>query len=481
MKLKIKFLKLYSGKPVAIIHKKFADQSSIHPDDRICIEKNKKKITAIVDTATGLLKKDEIIVSSEVAEKLDLKEGSDVDVRLALPPDSANFIHKKLQGEKLSKREYREIMKEIADNTLTEAEIAYFISGVNNCKMKIDEIADMTQAIVDSGEKLRLKGRVADKHSIGGVPGRTTPIIISICAAAGLKIPKTSSRAITTPAGTADALETICKVDFSSKEIKKIVKKTGGCMVWGGSLNMAPADDKIVQIEKLISMDSEPQLLASILAKKLAVNAKYVLIDIPYGKYTKVNKKQAKDLEKKFLKLGKKFKIKIACSLKNVKEPLGNGIGPALEIQDAIKVLKREDKCHNLEDRSVELAGRLLKLAGNKNGKRKAREILNSGEAFKKFKEIIKNQKGKIKFKEAKHKKTIKGKKGKIKEIDIKKLNNLGRLAGCPLDKYAGIYLHKHLGDKIKNGEKLLTVYSESKQELKHALDYYRNNTIIVS
>ncbi|RLG13066.1 thymidine phosphorylase, partial [Candidatus Pacearchaeota archaeon] len=403
-----------------------------------------------------------------------------VDIELTTKPESLDLIKKKMECKMLNKKELEEIIKDIVKNRLTEAEIAYFVSSVYKCGMSLKETVNMTKAIVDSGKKLNLKGKVIDKHSIGGIPGRTTPIIVPICSSLGLKMPKTSSRAITSPAGTADSLEVICKVDFSIPEMKKIIKKTNACMVWGGSLNLAPADDKIIQVEKLLNLDPEPQLLASIIAKKLAVDANCILIDIPYGKNAKVSKYKAKKLEKKFKKLAKYFKIKILCDLKEVKEPLGNGIGPALEMRDAIKVLRREDSCHLLEKRSLELSGKLLEMAGKAkkgSGFKLAKKILDSGLAYKKFLEIIQAQKGnlhKLK-KEAKYKYPIKTKiTGKIKEIEIQKLNMLARIAGCPLDKFAGIYLHKHLNEKVKKGDTILTIYSESKKELKEAVKYYK-------
>ncbi len=478
-KLKVKLLKLSAGRPVVILHKKFAEKSSLHVNDRVYIERRGKRIAAVVDIATGFLKQNEIVVSTEVSTAMKLKEDILIDIEPATRPKSLELIQKKLSCKKLSRKEFEEIIRDVVKNALTEAEIAYFVSAVYKCGMSMKEIAYMTKAIVDTGKRLNLKGKIVDKHSVGGVPGRTTPIVISICSSAGLLIPKTSSRAITSPAGTADAMETICKVDFTIPEIKKILRKTRACLVWGGSLNLAPADDRIIRVEKLLNLDPEAQLLASIIAKKLAVNAKYVLIDIPYGKNAKVNKKEAKNLERKFKKLAKHFNIKIACSLKKVEEPLGNGIGPALEISDVIKVLKREDSCHKLEERSLELAGKLFELTGKAKkgqGLKLARQLLDSGKALEKFREIVKAQKGKVKeIKKAKYKKDIKAtKNSKIKEIKIQELNTLARIAGCPLDKAAGLYLHKHVGEEVKKGQTILTIYAESQIELKEAVKYYK-------
>jgi len=353
--------------------------------------------------------------------------------------------------------------------------------------MNIKEVADMTEAIYKTGCQLGLKNKmIADKHSIGGLPGRTTPILVSICAAAGLIIPKTSSRAITTAAGTADAMEYLCNIDFNVDELKKIISKTNACLVWGGSLGLAPADDKIIRVEKLLNLDPQSQLIASILAKKLAVGAHFLLIDVPYGKNAKVTKKEAKKLAREFILISKKFGIKTECVLTKNEEPLGNGVGPALEIEDVIKVLKREDKCHILEKKSLMLSGKLLEMTKKtKKGKgiELAKKMLDSGKAFAKFKQIIETQRGKIKrFQEPKFKKIIKANKdAKLVEINTKKINMLARIAGAPLDKLAGLYLHKHLNEKIKKNEPLITIYSENKSQLKHALEYFKKEKPILT
>ena len=479
VKLKVKFLKFYTGRPVAILNNKFAEKATIHVGDRIKITKGKKEIIAIIDTSPGMLKENEIIVSEEIGKALELRENNAVDINIAEKPASLQLIQKKLLCKKLNEQEIQNIVSDIVKNALTEAEIAYFVSAIYQCGMSMKEIASLTKAIVKTGKKLKIRGLVADKHSVGGMPGRTTPIIVSICSSAGLIIPKTSSRAITSAAGTADALEVICRVTFSLNEIKKIIKKTKACMVWGGSLNLAPADDRIIQVEKLLNLDPEAQLLASILAKKISVDSKYILIDIPYGKNAKVSESESIKLARHFEQLGRHFGLKIRCSRKQADEPLGNGIGPALEIKDVISVLKRKDSCYLLESRALELSGELLELTGKAKkgrGYSLARKILDSGEAFKKFSQIIKAQDGSIKqIKEAEFKHHIKAASSFIvKDISVKELNQIARIAGCPLDKYAGVYLHKHLHSHVKKNELLLTIYAESPDKLKEAVAFYK-------
>ena len=344
MELKVKLLKWSAGLPVAMLNKKTAKKIGVHIKDKISIKtlsKYPNEISTIIDTVKGLVKENEIAVSSELKKRLDLRIGQKVEVNLAQIPTSLIFIKKKLSKKSLSEKEINEIIKDIINNSLSEAEIALFISGMDKQGMNLKETIYLINAILKSGNKLTLKNKfVADKHSIGGIPGnRTTPIIVSICASAGLIMPKSSSRAITSAAGTADVIETIAPVEFSMNKLKKIVKKTNACLIWGGALGIVPADSKIIKVEKMLNIDPDAQLLASIMSKKLAMGAKYILIDIPYGKTAKVNKSKALKLKKKFEQLGKYFNKKLKCVLVDAKEPMGNGVGPALELIEVIKVL----------------------------------------------------------------------------------------------------------------------------------------------
>ncbi len=227
MKLKVKILKFLAGRPVCMIHEKTAKDMSIHAGDRIIIKKNKKRIISVVDIITGIINKKEIAVSNEIIKHLNLKKNNFVEIELSEPPRSINFIKKKIKGQELTKDEIFEIVKDIAKNALTEAEISFFISAVYSEDMTLRETKWLIQAMVESGSRLRLRGKIVDKHCIGGIAGnRTSPIVVSICSAAGLIMPKTSSRAITSAAGTADVIETLANVEFSIKEIKKIIYKT---------------------------------------------------------------------------------------------------------------------------------------------------------------------------------------------------------------------------------------------------------------
>ncbi len=485
MRLKVKILRFLAGRPIAILNYNTAIKINVHVNERITIMDGHKGIISVIDTSKGgFLKSDEIAVSNEIVSALGLREDEFVEVGIAEKPESTAFIKKKMDGLRLSQGEIFCIIQDIVNNALTEAEIAYFVAAVYKNGMNDEEIKNLIEAMVNTGTSLKFKGKVVDKHSIGGIAAnRTTPIVIPICASAGLIMPKTSSRAITSAAGTADVIESIAKVELSAEQIEKIVHKVGACMVWGGSLGLSPADDKLIQVEKVMNLDPKAQLLASVLSKKISVGSKYVLIDIPYGKSAKVSLKEGHQLKKDFEKFGKKFGLKLKCVLTVGNQPIGNGIGPLLEIRDAIQVLQGTCSVPDLEDKAVYLAGEILELsekAKKGKGSEMARQILKSGKAFEKFKEIIEAQEGKVptieeissmlgKFRHD----IIADFNFKIKSIDNKKINLVGRIAGSPMDKGAGIYLYKHTGELVERGDKVITIYSESEARLKNALGVY--------
>jgi putative thymidine phosphorylase len=275
-------------------------------------------------------------------------------------------------------------------------------------------------------------------------------------------------------------------VDLSIENIKKIVKKTGACLAWGGSLGLAPADDKLIRVEKLLRVDPESQLLASILAKKLSVGSTHVLIDIPYGDGAKVSFERAQKLGKLFVLLGRKLGLKVKTVLTYGKEPIGNGVGPILEMKDVLRVLKQDNSPRDLEEKCLFLAGNILEMVGKvKKGKGilKAKEILYSGAAYKKFSEIITAQGGDPKkwLPESKYNHTIvSSHTGTIEKISNSNINYLARILGCPVDKASGLYLYKHIGQKVNKGDKLLTFFSESEVKLKEAIKFFKNNKSIV-
>lgn len=480
MRCSLKRLNVQAGKPIAFLHASDARILGVHPGDRILIRTNGSKEIAVVDVTTTFIKRRELGLSDEVIRSLNLSPSSSIEVQPMKFAQSSILLKQKRECDPYTEEQLKKIMEDIVSGALTEAEIAYFISGINYCGMSPQETKSLVNAIVSTGTKLSWgTKKCADKHSIGGIPGnRTTPIVVAICAAAGVIMPKTSSRAITSAAGTADTVETLARVNFSVRELQEIVNKTGACLAWGGSLGLAPADDKIIQIEKILNLDPEPQLLASILSKKIAVGSKYVLIDIPYGLGAKVTRKKALDLKKKFLKLGKSLGLVIQVVLTEGSQPIGDGIGPSLEMRDIVRVLTRNNAPQDLEKKSIFLAGKILEMtkkAKPGKGTALARKMLSSGSAFLKFKEIIEAQGGYVReLPLAKYKKTLfASTTGTVEAIHNRLINTTARIAGCPQDKASGIDLHVHVGHKVKKGEPLVTLYAESMFKLKAASTFF--------
>ena len=413
-----------------------------------------------------------------------------------------NAIRKKLVGKNLTYKDVYAIMDQIAQKKLGDILTTYFTASGYSKGFTSDELYYLTKAMVETGEKLEFDGIVADKHSIGGVPGtRTTPIVVSIVAAAGFKIPKSSSRAITTPDGTADDMEVLAKDEFKKEQIYKIVEKTNGCIVWGGSFNIAPADDIIIQVEKPLMFESFDKVLVSIMAKKIAFGSNHVVIDIPWGRNVKVhNFEDAKELANKFVTLANKFHIKLKPLIHLTEEPAGRGIGPVLEIREAVRVLQQKpNRPTDLEVRAINLAGNLLDLClkdspkklqdeirknyGNSFGW--ATHILKSEMAFKKFREIIKAQDGNPDIDSEKlplGKDTLDEKatkEGIIKSINSKNITVVAKILGAPKQKGSGIYLHKKIGDKVNKGDVIYTLFSENVYNLKEGKESLTNFPII--
>ncbi|MDP3765284.1 MAG: AMP phosphorylase [Nanoarchaeota archaeon] len=492
MKLKVKDIDISSGGPlIAVMNHQDAAMLDLHVMDRIKIKKGNKIETVVVDIAQSkkIVPKGKIGVFEEVISSLKLKNNDKVNITVARKPLSIDYIKKKLDGQRLSRKEIDQIVWDIVHNKLSAVELTYFVAACYTNVMTTEETILLTKSMVKHGDVLKLsKYPVIDKHSIGGIPGnRTTMVVVPIIAAAGYYIPKTSSRSITSPAGTADTMEVLANVTFPIEKMKEIVLKTKGCIVWGGSLNLAPADDKIIAVERPLEIDAESQLLASIMAKKHSVSSTHILIDIPIGKDAKAkNMFEALKLKKEFEKIGKRLKKHIRVLITDGRQPIGNGIGPALEARDVLWLLKRDPRRPlDLEKKCLMMCANIFSMVGVGNGYKKALEILNSGKAYQKMLQIIKAQGGKettaehIKIGRHFHD-ILSTKSGRISGIDNMFISRIARIAGAPTDKGAGIYLYRHVGDRVKKGEKLFTIYAESRHELEYAKDVAKSSKVFV-
>lgn len=473
MKLRVKLVGFSTGgKPIAVLNKDDAGELGIRSSDRIVIRYEKFELIAITNISEKLVKKGEIGICEEL-NHVKLKENTEVEIDVASYPTSLQFIRNRLKGRRLAFEEILAIVKDITNGYLSEIEIASFVTALHDSSLDLDEATSLTLAMVETGKRLQLdKKFIADKHSIGGCAGdKTTLLLVPIIAAAGLTIPKTSSRAITTAGGTADRAECLMPVELDISDMKRIVEKTNGCIIWGGSLHLAPADDIFIQVEYPLSID--PLLLPSIMSKKMGVGATHLVIDIPVGRGTKVKTiGDGNMLAKDFIALGKKVGIVTQCAVTYGEQPIGWAIGPALEAKEALEVLMRKKNVPDVIDKVANIAGMLLEMSGKENGKEFALEILRSGKAEHKLREIIFEQGGNSEVKPEDIKiggygtDFVSNNAGVVLWMDNVSLTEIARAAGAPKDKGAGIQLYKKLGDSIKKGEKLFTVYSEKSRKL---------------
>jgi putative thymidine phosphorylase len=400
-------------------------------------------------------------------------------------------IKKKLIGKSLTYNEIFALMDEIGNERLGPILTTYFTAAGFKEGFSYEELYYLSKAMVATGPRLHFKGIVADKHSTGGIAGtRTTMILVPIIAAAGYTIPKNSTRAITSPAGTADTMEVLAPVTFTPKQIERIVGKVGGCIVWGGHLGLAPADDVIIQIEQPLAFESFDKIIVSIMAKKIASGSTHVVFDIPVGPTLKIQHlKDAEIIAKKFTYLAKRFGIKVVSDINEMRQNAGRGIGPLLEAKDVLSVLEQlPERPLALEDKTLRLAGKLLDLCFSDSDSKKnligaeiAREILVSGKALTKMREIIKYQGGDpditaADLKPGNETTRVRAQhKGIVTAIDNQQISTICRVLGCPTDKKAGIYLNRKLEERVDKGDILCTLYTTDKWRLKEATETLKN------
>lgn len=439
---------------------------------KIEIQQDGRKILAVLNVVDDdcIVAPHELGLSEQAFTHLDLPAGTQVRVNHAEPPHSMEYVRQKLGGTRLSQEKLSEIILDIAGNRYSKTEIAAFIVAVSEAGLDRDEILYLTRAMVQSGQQLDWKENiVVDKHCIGGIPGnRTSMLVVPIVAAFGLLCPKTSSRAITSPAGTADTMEVLANVDLPVDRLDQIVREQRGCLAWGGTAKLAPADDILISVERPLAIDSQAQMVASILSKKRACGSTHLLIDIPAGPKAKVRTlKEAMQLRKLFEYVGDRIGLVTEVVITDGRQPIGRGIGPVLECQDVMAVLQNDpDAPHDLREKSLQLAGRLIEFDADVRGGQGydiARNILDSGRALAKMNQIIDAQ--------GRQTQTFPlgqlvldipaAESGTVVEIDNLILARIARLAGAPMDKGAGVKLVKKLGDQVQAGEPLYRIHAQ--------------------
>ncbi|WP_346839276.1 thymidine phosphorylase family protein [Microbulbifer sp. SAOS-129_SWC] len=453
---------------------------------RLQIHTGERHLIATLNMVSAALLPEGTIGFSESSwQYLRLEPEQLVRVRHTPQVHSLSALRKKIYGHELQAIELQAIVRDINRRLYSDIEIASFLTACAGERLTTAEVIALTRAMVGAGNTIRWPNytHVFDKHCIGGLPGnRTTPIVIAICSAAGLVIPKTSSRAITSPAGTADTMEVLTEVDLSLEQLQRVVNETGACLAAGGRVGLSPTDDQLIRIERALDLDSEGQLVASVLSKKVAAGSTDILIDMPVGPTAKLRDRvQAERLIELFHAAAAALQLRLRCVITDGSQAIGNGIGPTEEARDVIAVLQNHAEAPaDLTERALYLAAQLLVMqsgSDESSALARAREILHSGRAWTQFQRICAAQGGLKEIVEAPHRTALRAdRNGHLLDMDNRRLAQLAKLAGAPSSAAAGLRLHVKVGDPVIAGQPLATLYADTAGELIYARDYFRDN-----
>jgi len=423
----------------------------------------------------------ELGLSRSAFEQLGVEDGHEASVAQAEPPESIGALHRKLSGERLGRADFRSIVHDIASHQYSKIELTAFVVACNRDELDREEVYFLTEAMIEAGRKLDWQEKlVVDKHCIGGIPGnRTSMLVVPIVAAHGMLFPKTSSRAITSPAGTADTMEVLANVELSVDQLAQIVRQHRGCLAWGGTADLSPADDVLISVERPLALDSPGQMVASILSKKIAAGSTHLVLDIPIGPTAKVRSMpEAQRLRRLFEYVAHRTNLSLDVVITDGRQPIGNGIGPVLEARDVMRVLQNDPLAPaDLRQKALRLAGRLLECdpdVRGGDGFAIARDILDSGRALAKMNDIIAAQGstgfdhlepglGPLSFE------VHADRDGHVSSIDNLQLARIAGLAGAPKVKNAGVDLLHKLGDKVGSGDLLYRVHAAFGADLEFA------------
>ncbi len=446
---------------------------------RIRLTVRKSSIIATLNiVSSDILQIGEVGLSESAWELLKANEGDEAFFSHPKPLNSLSDVRRKIYGHQLDAKAIDDIIADIVERRYSDIHIAAFLTASAGGRLNRDEILALTSSMINHGNRLHWDAPlIVDKHCVGGLPGnRTSLIVVPIIASFGLMIPKTSSRAITSPAGTADTMEVIAPVTLTLNQMRQVVEKEGGCIAWGGSVSLSPADDQLIRVERALDLDSEGQLIASVLSKKIAAGSTHVLIDLPVGETAKVRSlEMARILEHYLIQVGAELGIHVHTIITDGSQPVGHGIGPALEAKDVIAVLQnQQDAPDDLRLRALELAAGIIEFSPTvERGKgfTIAKEILDSGKAWKKFQAICSAQGGMREPGTAPHQHVVcADKSGKVSTIDNRIIARIARTAGAPQAKTAGVYLPIAIGDHVEKNQPLFTIHAESEGEMEYAL-----------
>ncbi|MGI9216956.1 MAG: thymidine phosphorylase family protein [Hydrogenophaga sp.] len=450
---------------------------------KVEVRANGKRILATLNVVddVSIVGCGELGVSEDAFAQLAVADGHPASVAQAEPPESIPALFRKINGERLGREDFHAVISDIAQHRYSKIELTAFVVACNRSELDREEVAFLTEAMVATGRRLDWQQPlVVDKHCIGGIPGnRTSMLVVPIVSAYGLVFPKTSSRAITSPAGTADTMEVLARVELPFEQLTGIVREHHGCLAWGGTADLSPADDVLISVERPLALDSPGQMVASILSKKIAAGATHLVLDIPIGPTAKVRSMpEAQKLRRLFEYVAQRLHLSLEVVITDGRQPVGRGIGPVLEARDVMQVLECDpDAPNDLRQKSLRLAGRLIECSPDVRGGDGfaiARDILDSGRALAQMRALIAAQ-GSHGFD---HHHPALGAltldvpapcDGVVVGIDNLQIAQIARLAGAPKVQGAGVDLCAKLGDPVRAGQTLYRVYAAYPADLEFA------------
>lgn len=415
----------------------------------------------------------ELGLSEDAFARLKVAPGHPATVEHAQPPASLAALHRKIAGERLDREAMVALVKDIAAARYSKIELAAFVVATHQNELDRDEVWHLTEAMIEVGQRIDWqkevgKVPVVDKHCIGGIPGnRTSMIVVPIVAAHGMLCPKTSSRAITSPAGTADTMAVLAEVELPLERLKQIARDTRACLAWGGTADLSPADDILISVERPLAIDSPGQMVASILSKKVAAGSTHLVLDIPMGPTAKVRSMEAAQrLKRLFEYVASRVGLQLDAVITDGTQPIGRGVGPVLEARDVMQVLSNDPAApQDLRQKALRLAARMIEFdpdVRGGDGERIARNILESGRALERMNAILDAQgrrkepvrPGPLVFE------VVAPSQGEISGIDNLRLARIARLTGAPQVEGAGVDLFARLGSKVLAGQPLYRLHA---------------------
>jgi pyrimidine-nucleoside phosphorylase len=395
-----------------------------------------------------------------------------------------DLIEKKREGDELSTEEINFIIEGYTNGTIPDYQVSALTMAIFFKGMTEKERADLTMAMVESGDKIDLsaiEGVKVDKHSTGGVGDTTTLVLGPLVAAVGVPVAKMSGRGLGHTGGTIDKLEAVkgFHVEIENEEFIELVNKNKIAVI-GQSGNLTPADKKLYALRDVTAtVDSIPLIAGSIMSKKIAAGADAIVLDVKTGAGAFMKTlDDSKELARAMVRIGNNVGRRTMAVISDMSQPLGFAIGNALEVKEAIDTLKGEGP-EDLTELSLTLGSHMVYLAGKASSLEDAREMLqqaiNDGSALETFKLFLSSQGGDAsivdepsKLPQAKYTFELESKEdGYVAEIVADEVGTAAMILGAGratkesvIDLAVGLMLRKKIGDQVKKGESLVTIYS---------------------